>query len=142
MRKASVVVVLIALVLGCDPRPSSRTAKVVRMVTDKVMVADVTGRAKLPPGMVDLSCDGAVYITQDPDGALYVLFPSWRGRHCNVTGLLYCSKTFTVPPTVFTIRPGTSLPNAAAIPEASGTVDATVESRLEAHWYFVHYGED
>ena len=110
---------------------------VVTQVMNGTLVPNGVGIVRLPPALASNSCDGQVYVTVDPAGTTWILFPTSQGKGSNLLGYLYRSTPATGPPPqeINVIGPG--------VPRSTtGRLNYAVESQIDANWYHVNWDWD
>lgn len=115
-----------------------------RSAADQVLAGrlklDPAGIVALPPAYRNLTTDGTLYVTRQPDGGTWILFVNWRGKGSNLEGYL-----FTSPNYFFDVGSGpTARIVVPAVPPAgpSKIEEVQVEEQVRPGWYRVSYSGD
>lgn len=131
---------------GCVQRYRTLRARdehVAEKVAEAVRAGQLApGRALLPPDLETASFDSTVWIANRPGGALWLFFPTWRGRDRNVAGYLWSS---TPLPPATGAHPTMVLPGFCfddACKPVAEPEPFSVEKVLDPHWRFVRWAWD
>ena len=105
-------------------------------VLNGTLAPNSVGIVKLPASLASNSCDGRIYVTVDASGTTWILFPTWRGKGCNVRAYLYRSTPATGPP------PATITVRGPDINNGSQQMNYQVDHKIDANWYYVVWDLD
>jgi hypothetical protein len=116
--------------------PKDATA-ITTAITNHTLVPDAAGIVHLPPSLSGQSRDGNAYVRTDPNGAVWILLPTWRGKGANLRGYAFTTAAApaAVPSRITVTGPMPVAPFAEKL-------DVDVIAPPVAGWYHVSFSLD